>query len=173
MAFAFCYGFVMSLARSRSLFLLAFFACVFVICAALYLEYGVGLAPCPLCIVQRAFVIAFGVICLIAFFHAPGKTGWRIYSLLILLCALAGAAAAGRQVWLQSVPMDDFTSCMHTPGSVLAAMPLTQILAQVFNGIAGCTEINWSLFGMSIAEWSLLAFAGMILFAAYHLFQRD
>jgi disulfide bond formation protein DsbB len=160
----------MHLARSRSLFLLAFIVCVFVTCAAFYLEFSVGLRPCPLCIVQRAFLITFGVICLAAVVHAPDKAGWRIYSFMALLCALSGAVAAGSQVWLQSPLRDDATACLHAQNSAYEAMPL--LLSQVFECAAGCTEIHWSLFGMSVAEWSLLAFAGMIFFAAYPLFQR-
>jgi protein dithiol:quinone oxidoreductase len=160
----------MHLARSRSLFLLAFIVCVLVTCAALYLEYGVGLSPCPLCNIQRVFLITFGAICLLAVLHAPNKAGWRIYSLLALLCALSGAVAAGSQVWLQSPLREDVTACLHAPNSAQEAMPL--LLAQVFKCAAGCIEIHWSLLGMSVAEWSLLAFAGMILFAAYPLFQR-
>lgn len=163
----------MHLARSRSLFFLAFVACALVICAALYLEHGVGLVPCPLCIVQRVFVIAFGIICLVAFLHAPGKNGWRVYSLLTLLCALAGAGTAGRQVWLQTAPAQDLSSCLPSMDYLFETMPFTQVIARVFDGTADCAEINWTLFGMSVPEWSLLAFAGMILFAAYQLFQRD
>ena len=51
----------MSLASPRSLFLLAFLGCLALLGGALYLEHGVGLDPCPLCIVQRIFVILFGL----------------------------------------------------------------------------------------------------------------
>jgi disulfide bond formation protein DsbB len=163
----------MYLARSRPLFLLAFIACALVIGAVMYLEYIVRLAPCPLCIVQRALVIAFGLISLAAFIQAPHKVGWRIYSSLILLCALAGAAAAGRQVWLQGVPVDEFTACVYSPDHYLDLLSLFSVIAQVFDGETDCIEVTWTLLGMSLPEWSLLAFAGMIGFALYQLCQRD
>ncbi|MDY7567073.1 disulfide bond formation protein B [Pseudomonas sp. RTC3] len=160
----------MHLARSRSLFLLAFIVSVFVTCVALYLEYGVGLRPCSLCILQRAFLITFGVVCLVAVVHSPDKAGWRMYSFIALLCALSGAVAAGSQVLLQSPLRGDVAACLQAQNASQEAMPL--FLAQAFECAAGCTEIHWSLLGMSVAEWSLLAFAGMIFFAAYPLFQR-
>ncbi|WP_397450536.1 disulfide bond formation protein B [Pseudomonas sp. NA-150] len=163
----------MHLAHSRSLFFLAFIACALIMGGVFYLEYGVGLEPCPLCIVQRVFMIAFGLISLAAFLHAPGKIGWRIYSALILLCALAGAGTAGRQVWLQTAPAQDPASCLPGLGYLLQTMPFTKVVSLLFDGTADCIEINWTLFGMSIPEWSLLAFAGLILLAAYQLLQRD
>ncbi|MGV8919370.1 MAG: disulfide bond formation protein B [Pseudomonas sp.] len=163
----------MHLARSRSLFFLAFIACALIMGAVIYLEHGVGLVPCPLCIVQRIFVIAFGLISLAAFLHGPGKTGWRIYSALILICALAGAGTAGRQVWLQTDPAQDLSSCMAGLQYLLQAMPFNKVVSLLFDGTADCAVVNWTLFGMSVTEWSLLAFAGLILLATYQLVQRD
>jgi disulfide bond formation protein DsbB len=79
----------MNLASPRSLFLLAFIGCALMMIAALYLEHVVGLAPCPLCIVQRICVIGFGLVCLVAALHGPGRAGRRVYSALALLFAVA------------------------------------------------------------------------------------
>jgi len=56
----------MPLASPRNLFALAFLACVAMMGAALYLEHVLGQEPCPLCIVQRILLIAFGLVCLVA-----------------------------------------------------------------------------------------------------------
>ncbi|MDB5981961.1 MAG: disulfide bond formation protein DsbB [Pseudomonas sp.] len=162
----------MHLARSRSLFLLAFIACALVIGAVVYLEHSARLAPCPLCMVQRALVSAFGLIALAAFIQAPRKIGWRVYSSLMLFCAMVGASAAGRQVWLQSIPANG-AACMSTADNPFEAMPFFKLVAQMFDGEVDCLEVTWTLFGMSLPEWSLLAFAGMIVFALYQLCQRD
>lgn len=162
----------MYLARSRSLFLLAFIACALMIGTVVYLEYSARLVPCPLCQVQRVLMSAFGLIALAAFIQAPRKVGWRIYSSLLLVCALIGASAAGRQVWLQSGPADG-AACVSSADGLMEAMPFLKILARMFNGEVDCLEVTWTLLGMSLPEWSLLAFAGMIGFALYQLCQRD
>lgn len=162
----------MSLARPRSLFLLGFLGCVVLMGVALYLEHAVGLTPCPLCIVQRICVIAFGVFCLIAAIHGPGRTGQRVYAAFALLSGAAGAATAGRQVWLQSVPADQLPSCLPSLEYMMGALPFQEIVRLVLHGTADCAEVTWTLFGLSIPEWSLLAFAGMILFALYQLLRR-
>ena len=162
----------MALANPRSLFLLAFLGCLALMGGALYLEHGVGLSPCPLCIVQRVFVILFGLVCLVAALHAPQRTGRRVYSVLALLFAIGGGATAARQVWLQSVPPEQLEACLPSLEFMMEALPLQEIVSLVFHGTADCAEVTWTLFGLSLPEWSLLAFVGMGLFALFQLLRR-
>lgn len=162
----------MPLASPRSLFFLGFLASLALMVAALYLEHVVGLEPCPLCIVQRICVIGFGLVCLIAALHAPAATGRRIYAVLALLFAGVGGATAGRQIWLQGVPADQLPACLPSLEYMMEALPFQDIVRTVLHGSADCAEVNWTLFGMSIPEWSLLGFVGMVLFALLQLFRR-
>ena len=162
----------MSLASLRSLFFLAFVGCVVMLGAALYLEHGVGLEPCPLCILQRVFVIGFGLVCLIAALHRPGRLGRRIYAGVALLFAAAGAGTAGRQVWLQGVPADQLPDCLPSLNYLIEALPFQDIVSLVLHGSADCAEVNWTLIGLSIPEWSLLGFIGLLTFCLYQLIRR-
>src|SRR5687768_16843548 len=85
------------------------FALPALICAALlgygyYLQYGQGLEPCPLCLVQRGFFYSVMAVSLLAAAHGPGRLGIWVYSFFMLLFAAGGTASAGRQVWLQHLP---------------------------------------------------------------------
>ncbi|MGE8499949.1 MAG: disulfide bond formation protein B [Pseudomonas sp.] len=162
----------MSLASLRSLFFLAFVGCVVMLGAALYLEHGVGLEPCPLCILQRVFVIGFGLVCLIAALHRPARLGRRIYAGVALLFAAAGAGTAGRQVWLQGVPADQLPDCLPNLNYLIEALPFQDIVRLVLHGSADCAEVNWTLIGLSIPEWSLLGFIGLLTFCLYQLIRR-
>ncbi|MDD0842308.1 disulfide bond formation protein B [Pseudomonas sp. Gutcm_11s] len=162
----------MALATPRTLFLLAFLGCLALMGGALYLEHVVGLNPCPMCIVQRIFVILFGLTCLLAAIHGPASTGRRVYAILALLFAVGGAGTAARQVWLQSVPADQLDACLPSLEFMMEALPLQEIVRLVFHGTADCAEVTWTLFGLSLPEWSLLAFVGMILFSLYQLLRR-
>lgn len=162
----------MQLVSPRPLFFLAFLGCVLLMAVALYLEHVVGLEPCPLCIVQRICVIGFGLVCLVAAIHGPARGGQRVYAVLALLFALGGAATAGRQIWLQSVPPEQLEACLPGLEYMIEAFPLQEIVSKVFRGTADCAEVNWTLFGMSIPEWSLLGFIGMLGFALYQLLRR-
>jgi disulfide bond formation protein DsbB len=163
----------MNLASHRSLFLLAFIGCALMMIAALYLEHVVGLAPCPLCIVQRICVIGFGAVCLIAAIHGSRKTGRRAYSILALLFAVAGGATAIRQIWLQNMPADQLPSCLPSLEYMMDALPFQEIARLILHGTAECAEVSWTLLGMSIPEWTLLAFIAMVVFCFWQLLRRD
>ena len=47
-----------------------------------------------------------GLTCLAGAIRGPACVGGRIYSALVFLLALGGGATAARQVWLQTVPLD-------------------------------------------------------------------
>jgi len=157
---------------SRLLFLLGFAFCFGLMLVALYLEHVKGLIPCPLCLVQRGFFILAGISCLIGALHNPAALGRRIYALLLLLFTGLGAATAGRQIWLQTLPPEQLAACLPPLDFMLEVMPFTEVIKQVLHGSADCAEVSWTLFGLSIADWSLLAFCGLIALALFQLFRR-
>ena len=57
--------------------LLGFLVCAALMAWALWLQYGMGLEPCPLCVFQRVAVIAIGVVFLVAAIHNPGAAARR------------------------------------------------------------------------------------------------
>jgi len=163
----------MHLARLRTLFFLAFIACASFLGAAVYLEYQLGPSLSPLCLVQRVLYAIYGLICLLAVLHCPHKQGWRVYAALMLLVSLCGAAVASRQVFLQAFAPEDMAACLANLQYLLDTQPYLKVLSLVLYGHAGCSEISWSFVGLSIPEWSLLAFAGLSVFALGHLFVRS
>ena len=162
----------MSFFGSRSLFLLAFAGCLLVMLGALYLEHVVGLEPCPLCVVQRICVMVFGVVCLLAGVHGPGRLGQRVYAVVLLLIAGAGFGTAARQVWLQSLPAEQLPSCIPPLDYLMDSLPFQEVVSVVLHGSADCAEVSWTLFTLSIAEWSLLAFTAMLVFSLIQLLRR-
>ena len=162
----------MAFFSSRRLFLLAFVGCLLIMLGALYLEHVVGLEPCPLCIVQRICVMLFAAVCLLAALQGPGKTGQRAYALLLLLIAAAGGGTAVRQVWLQSMPAEQLPACIPPLDYLMDSLPFQDVVRLVLHGSADCAEVSWTLFTLSIAEWSLLAFAGMLAFSLLQLLRR-
>ena len=75
----------------RAAFALLFAGAVGLVGVGLVIGEWMRLNPCPLCIVQRVFVILFALVCLIAAIHGPARGGRRGYAVLALLFAfLAG-----------------------------------------------------------------------------------
>ena len=158
----------MLLARSRSLFFMAFIAGALALGASLYLEYAVGLKPCSLSIMQRFFLIVFTAICLIAAVHGPKRSGCYLYWLLGVLSCLGGMATAWRHVLLQSAPAHQWSTSSPDLEYVPGNMSWLSAFKQTFQG-ADCTHISWTLFDMSIPEWSLLFFVGMMILGIFQL----
>ena len=163
----------MSLANPRLLNLVAFLFCAGLLAFGLYLEHVDGLEPCPLCVVQRIEFIAVGLIGLAAAIHGPQRRGRRVYAFFSLLFAAAGIATAGRQVWLQGLPADQLPACLPSLEYMMEALPFQDIVRAVLHGTADCAEVTWTLLGLRIPEWSLLAFAGLAALALLQLLRRD
>ncbi|PSQ90899.1 MAG: hypothetical protein BRD57_05760, partial [Proteobacteria bacterium SW_6_67_9] len=72
--------------------------------AVAWLQLVQGLAPCPLCIVDRAAFAGAGLVFLLAAFHGPARWGRRLYAGAALVPLALGLASAGRHVWLQHLP---------------------------------------------------------------------
>ncbi|NWB91173.1 disulfide bond formation protein B [Pseudomonas agarici] len=159
----------MFLARSRSLFSLAFLAATLVMGASLYLEYGVGLKPCSLCVMQRLFLGGFCLVSLMGALHGPARIGRWVYGALGLLFVLAGAATAVRQVLLQRVPLEELMICQPGLHCLMQQVSPFKALILMFRATAECAQIHWTLFDLSLPEWSLLAFVGMGILAIYQI----
>ena len=138
--------------------------CAALMVFALYAQHGLLLEPCPLCILQRGAVSAMGLIFLLAAIHNPGRTGGMIYTLLLSLAALAGAGVAGRQLWLQSLPPEKVPACGPGLDFMLDAFPLAEVLQMVLSGSGECAEVSWTLFGLSMPAWVLVAVTGLCVY---------
>ena len=156
----------------RGVFLVGFLACVGMLAVAGYFQFVENMEPCPLCIFQRVLVLIAGMIFLLGALHNPVNSGRRFYAFLLLLASAAGAAIAGRHVWLQSLPADQVPSCGPGLNFMLDNFPLSQTLSLVLKGSGECAEVAWRFLGLSIPGWTLVAFIIMILVALWQLFAK-
>ena len=153
------------------------FAVATAICAAFlgfayYAQFQMHLDPCPLCIFQRIAFIVFGAVCLAAALHGPKGYGRRVYGALALLAAGAGAAIAGRHVWLQHLPPDKVPDCGPGLDWMLDTLPLNAVLRKVFTGSGECAKDDWTFLSLSMPEWTLIWFVVFGAGAAWYGFRR-
>ena len=143
---------------NRQGYLAGFLVCAGLIGFALYLQYVVGEDPCPLCLLQRIAFMGLGIVFLVAALHDPRRAAAVVYGLLLLLFAGAGAAIAGRHVWLQSLPKNMVPECGPGLDYILSRFPLQKAIDMVLRGSGECAEKGWTFLGLSIAGWSLVWF---------------
>ena len=133
-----------------------------ILCIGLLVEFALGLAPCPLCMMQRIWFALTGIVAWIGLSHNPR---WGIYPLVSALCAMVGGGFAIRQLWLQSLPADQVPSCGPDLSYMIDAFPLGDLLVAMTSGTGDCAVIHDVIPLISIAGWSLLGFS-LLLFAS-------
>jgi disulfide bond formation protein DsbB len=148
------------------LYLIVFTGCAGLIGTALVLEHWLGQEPCSLCMLQRVMVVATGLLALAAAVHDPGPFGTRAYAIACGLSAAGGAGLALRQLWLQSLPEDQVPACGPSLDYMLEAFPMQDVLRMMLQGDGSCAEVSWTLAGLSIPGWTLIAFTGLIAICA-------
>lgn len=159
----------MPLACLRTFFFSAFLASLLILSGALYLEYGLGVAACPLCETQRLVLSAFSLTCLAGLIFRAGLRTERIFLGTSLFLALSGGLFAARHVWLQGLhPLVEMT-CLKSMGYLYEQGTLGEWLHSMLIGSVDCVPINWSFIGLSVPEWSLLAFLGLALAVGFRL----
>ena len=96
--------------KIRTLNLIAFLVCGVLIVTAAYLQFSLGLEPCPLCVVQRFLIILLAIVFLIGALHKSTTSGMRVHGFFITLFSAMGIYAAGRQIYLQWLPTRPITT---------------------------------------------------------------
>lgn len=160
--------------RPRLVFAGIFLACASLIGFGLVLQHTVGLEPCPMCILQRYAFALIGAVALVAALHGPAALGVRVYAGVVAAIAVAGGSVSVRQSLLQRFPAPEPAKCMAGDlDFLLGNFPLAQALPKIFAGTGDCAKVEWSLVGLSIAEWALVWFVLIVATAAWlALFRR-
>ncbi|WP_146908998.1 disulfide bond formation protein B [Arenimonas daejeonensis] len=158
----------------RAQSLSGFVLCGGLIAYALYVQFGMLMLPCPLCILQRVAFAAMGLVFLVGGLHSPnGRAGRGIYGVLAFLPAAAGAGVAGYHVWLQTLPPSEVPLCSSMGlDYMIESMGLMGALAKVFEGSGECAKVDWTFLGLSMPAWTLVWFVGLGLGALWTGFKR-
>jgi disulfide bond formation protein DsbB len=146
------------LERPRSLPALLVLACLGALATALASQYWGGLYPCVLCIYQRYAYGAAAAFAALAFIGAGSPTAHRLLLVLTGLAFVAGAAIAVFHVGVEQRWWQGTAAC-HAPQVPADATPaqLRDILLN--QPFAPCDVVPWSLFGISMAGFNVLAYA--------------
>ncbi|MFZ2738238.1 MAG: disulfide bond formation protein B [Burkholderiaceae bacterium] len=135
----------------------------------LYLQHGLGLDPCPMCIVQRYTLVLIALLGGISVLSSR-RVFHTVLSMLIALLAGFGAFVAARQSWLQWYP-PEVVSCGRDLYGMIETFPLKRVVPMIFKGSGDCSKVDWTFLGGSIANWSFLNFC-LIAVVALLLMRR-
>src|SRR5262249_46819125 len=121
---------------------------------ALLSQYWGGLQPCELCLLQRWPWDAAIVIALVAAL-AGGRSGVPRLALIFAAGVAASSAFAFYHVAVEQQWFAGPSACAAGGGG---AMTLEDMRRQILGTTpVMCDRVQWSLFGVSLAGWNLLA----------------
>lgn len=125
---------------------------------ALYVQHGMFMQPCPLCILQRVAFLAMGVFFLLGAITGE-RPAWlcKLSAVLVFVSAMFGAGIAGWHVYLQSLPPGEVPSCGGMDISyMLEAFPMQKVVEKIFTGSGECAVVDWHWLGLSMPAWTLV-----------------
>ena len=133
----------------KNFFIVIFSLSFFSLAAALYIEYVLGIKPCILCIYQRIpYAIAL-LISVCAFFINNKK----ILLVILALTFIVSALISGYHVSIEKGFIEPIFSCTSDN---INALEKEEILKSLNNIQPNCKDVDFSLFGISLATLNLI-----------------
>lgn len=143
--------------RQRFLVLIASGGSAALLLGALGFQYLGGLAPCPLCILQRWPHLAAVLIGALAL--------WLGGRLLPLLGALAALTTAGIGLFHAGVELKWWEGLQSCSSGSIAGLSTADLLdpSKDIAAVVRCDAIAWQMFGLSMAGWNMVISLGLAL----------
>ena len=143
---------------------LIFGASLAILGTAFGFQYLAALEPCPLCVYQRyPYAVAIGLSAVaLALAGRPPLAGPFFAPALTALCGAAFAVGAGVAAYHVGVEQSWFLASEACTGPVFDAVDVEDLRAQLeATPVAQCDQVAWSLFGISLAGYNLIASAAL------------
>jgi len=138
------------------------------IATALIMEHVMGLVPCPLCLMQRVWMIIVGTIAVAALAHGRSI---GIYPLLGVVTAGIGGGFSIRHLYLQTLPPNEAPSCGPDLGYMFSNFPLADVLAAMTRGTGECAKVD-SMIDVLIPLGALAGFVLLVVICTRGLLGR-
>ena len=145
---------------TRAWFATLALGCFGLVAVGLELQALFRLAPCPLCIFQRLLYLVIGVVGLLGFALPAGRMLWTGLGGAL---ALGGFSVAAYQTWMQAFP-ELATECGYADPNAIERLVdwLGMQYPGLFLATGFCTSRDWVFLDLSMANWSMLIFAGIV-----------
>jgi disulfide bond formation protein DsbB len=154
----------------KTILLVCATVCIGLLAYALYAQHVQGLAPCPLCVLQRYAFLMVAVGCVVGAFSQHNSAMPKYGAAYGLVAALAGAGTAVHHLWVKANP---HTSCGIDPlETALNKIWPAQWLPQMFYADGLCSADHAPILGLNIPQWSLLWFVVFTVALAWVLLRK-
>jgi len=145
--------------NKKKFYLFILFYSLFAILFALYIEYILGYKACKLCLYQRMpYIIAI-------FISFIGYNYFKNNKILILIIVIFSISffISGYHYGIENNIFEEFSGCTSKS---LEIIDKSEILKSLNNNITSCKDVNFKIFGISLAGINLLL---SLLIVAYSI----
>ena len=145
--------------KKKNFYLFVLFYSLFAIFFALYVEYILGYKACKLCLYQRVpYIIAI-------FISFIGYNYFKNDKILILIIVIFSVSffISGYHYGIENNFFEEFSGCT---AKSLETIDKEEILKSLNDNITSCKDVNFKLFGISLAGINLLL---SLLIVAYSI----
>ncbi|MCE9678594.1 disulfide bond formation protein DsbB [Shewanella sp. AS1] len=155
-------------AHSRKAWIILFLSGLALEITALFFQHVMKLDPCVMCIYIRLAVIGIMLAGLLGIFGYQFKGLRALATLVWGVSAVWGVKLAYELVDIQT-NANPFATCSFLP-DFPGWMPLHEWLPWLFLPTGMCTDTPWEIFGVTMAQWMILAFTlYLIAFALFFI----
>ncbi len=138
---------------------------VVAVCIALFTQHGLGMQPCPWCVLQRLIFLSISAAAWIGLALGAALPR-RAMALLMCVLAACGMAAA---LWQHFVAAASASCSLTLADRVLSATGLDNLLPEVFAAYASCADAAATLLGVPYEFYSFTIFVLLGIAAAWLL----
>ena len=150
------------LLNKKNFYLFILFYSLLAICFALYVEYILGYKACKLCLYQRVPYIFAIFICFIGYNYFKNDKILILVAIIFLISVLI----SGYHYGIENNFFEEFSGCT---AKSLGTTDKQEILKSLNDNITSCKDVNFKLFGMSLAGINLL-FSLLIIIYSLRIF---
>ena len=130
-------------------YLFIFLLCITSILSALYIEHIINIIPCKLCLYQRVPYIVSIFVCFFGYNYY--KNLFWIYLLIVIF--IISTFLSGYHYGIEINIFEEFSGCTSNNLNITNKADLLNSLQ---NSIPNCKDINFQIFGMSLATINLI-----------------
>ena len=135
---------------------------IFTISSALYIEHVISVPACKLCLYQRVPYIISVILCFFGYFFHKNN----IWKYLLVLTFLSSLGISGYHVGIENNIFIEFSGCKNDNINMTDKAELLQSLN---NFLPSCKEVNFKIFGLSLATINFILSIALTLITIRYL----
>ena len=141
------------------------FISIFSISSALYIEHVISIPACKLCLYQRVPYIISIILCFFGYFFS--KNNMWIY--LLVLTFSSSFVISGYHVGIENNIFLEFPGCKNEN---INTTDKAELLQSLNNFLPNCKEVNFKIFGLSLATINFILSIALTLITIKYLYNE-